>query len=118
MECSWQTYYITPPEHDDDEEHQRTIAALPPARIPSSFKYTTSEFQPLLSSQTSISSEDGNVSPTEGSSLEARMDVAQYGLKLVKSFCNPGGDIAGFVARDDCKILSYASTCCIDMTLF
>jgi hypothetical protein len=32
------------------------------------------------------------------------MDIAQYGLSLASSFSSPEGDIAGFVATDNCEI--------------
>jgi len=102
MECSWQTYYIAPPRDEEERDLDEPEELPPAARIPSVASSCSSESQPLLTTRSSTSEPtDGFFSGVLGSSQAARMDVAQYGLTLVKSFCNAKGDIAGFVARDD-----------------
>ena len=103
MECSWQAYYVTP-KLMMPTSVQDTAKATPA-------KQTKKESQPLLdrdvSSDSSTASCEGSYfSALMGTSLKAHMDVAQYGLHLVKCFSNLNGDITGYVATDNCKFLS------------
>ena len=88
MECSWQSYYVTPRStHITQNNH----------------KYGTS----TQNNGASEISEDSFFSTLLGGSINAQIDVAQYGLNLVKCFCNADGDISGYVATDNCKCLKF-----------
>jgi hypothetical protein len=101
MECSWQAYYVTPKLKKSPD----TCTAHRP-RTEGQKKHSKTESQPLLDRDTSATSEGSYFSTLMGSGLKAHMDVAQYGLHLVKSFSNHDGDITGYAATDNCKFIS------------
>ena len=75
---------------------RKPLLSKPPASPPAQEGF----FAGMLGARTGTGTGTG---AQTGVGLGARADVAQFGLSLVKSFCNPAGDIAGFVARDDCE---------------
>lgn len=111
MECSWQTYFVTPPEV---QQHRHAAPPLVQQQV------AELKSRPLLSTQTSCTSTSSSTSGctstsssdynkdnrSQGGEQEQEgphMDVAQYGLALSSSFCSAEGDIAGFVATDNCE---------------
>lgn len=103
MECSWQAYYVTPQLKKPTGTSSSASAHL---HAPTK----QSETQPLLKRDTSSSSSSSSESDAGsyfatlmGSSAIPQMDVAQYGLRVVKGFSNAEGDITGYVATDNCK---------------
>ena len=75
MECSWQSYFMPL-----DEPRSEAEAA---ARLTCQDVFATAL----------------------GTAVMLKMDVAQYGLRFVRSFLSPHGDISGYLARDDRRVV-------------
>ena len=102
MECSWQAYYVTP------APKKQTSTSQSGHKV--STRQGLAETQPLLNRESSSTPSDGEgsyFSGLMGSDIIPQMDVAQYGLRVVKGFSNLEGDISGYVATDNCKLYGH-----------